>query len=1049
VISQTPLLADLRVSFFNFIKTAGIEGYYDYVYSDDRGIPTIGAGYALITANSQGIWSVRPNVESILTEAGLALTKVQWDSLATKLSAAADALNEVEGASNPFPTPPSNILGWTITEAIGQNLASGGVTQAMAALTTWLNSNPTQPQLANSYTTNSYEYFSLLSLAYNSYMGKHRDGTYGSPHLWGALAASNRAAAWYEIRYDTPRTQLRHYAESAIFGLYNPAPNAADAVQIYQMYSQHALSMLAYDKKYQRARLYANDALRLNSDLNPAPNYVVTALSLGDSLKQADGLVLNSLASTDSWLGSASQLSSFASDQNIFVASPQESIISARVLDSGIGASNANNIIFGAESGDSLLGGRGNDIIVAGGGNEYLFAGSGHDALIAGQGMPSSLMGAMGSDTLCGGPGYDEFDILSTGAPSDTTIIAFDDDQKGIIRIATSTEGMVDPGTRNGYEIESSKTGIPGLHNTWVGPDNELESYDPASRTFTILYQQARIEIVDFNIVAATSGQGFLGIYLEAEASLVVGGAGATPPVNSEIAQARTIGSNFETQNSATENFAAGSTSFYTFEIDRPYTTDETLVVTLSGASPEDFCGLFANEDILLTSNGTFSVTLSAGQTQVSFGIVDVSRQDGSSDIASGASLQLSASIADPDQAKSSNSHVSTETLTLHYIPTTQVIASPGKPPVYSTTVTNATYDSDPNVQAYVVTLQGGLGANLQGVGANDIFSLGKATNTSVTGASGGADTLFGGNGDNSYTFAKSNDLLYLSGTNTTVSGGAHDTVYGLSGNVIFSGNQGTDLIFAGAGNNQIFGDKKVDIATALQDQDTLQASGQKGDLIATLDGDSTIVGSLGNDLIFAGAGHDVIVLGPGNDTFLGGEEVTDGFANWSASGSGPNDATINYSGAHANDGVYTGSYAQPYNGNIGVSGGPVGAGNDTIYAGNGNDDLQLGNGNNFVQLGSGRDNVYGGMGNDTIIAGSGDDYIHGGGGTTYLQGGAGHDTLAGGDGNNVILGGSGDSTLIAAAGPTSSYAGASLEQNYVDGGRATTRSTARRAQTR
>jgi hypothetical protein len=68
VISQTPLLADLRVSFFNFIKTAGIEGYYDYVYSDDRGIPTIGTFSVTLSAGqtqvSFGIVDVRARMEA-------------------------------------------------------------------------------------------------------------------------------------------------------------------------------------------------------------------------------------------------------------------------------------------------------------------------------------------------------------------------------------------------------------------------------------------------------------------------------------------------------------------------------------------------------------------------------------------------------------------------------------------------------------------------------------------------------------------------------------------------------------------------------------------------------------------------------------------------------------------------------------------------------------------------------------------------------------------------------------------------------------------------
>jgi len=38
---------------FQFLRQRGVEDYYNYVYLDGKGIPTTGAGYALVT--DQGI----------------------------------------------------------------------------------------------------------------------------------------------------------------------------------------------------------------------------------------------------------------------------------------------------------------------------------------------------------------------------------------------------------------------------------------------------------------------------------------------------------------------------------------------------------------------------------------------------------------------------------------------------------------------------------------------------------------------------------------------------------------------------------------------------------------------------------------------------------------------------------------------------------------------------------------------------------------------------------------------------------------------------------
>ncbi|HWM71979.1 MAG TPA: hypothetical protein VNO35_35790, partial [Steroidobacteraceae bacterium] len=210
---------------------------------------------------------------------------------------------------------------------------------------------------------------------------------------------------------------------------------------------------------------------------------------------------------------------------------------------------------------------------------------------------------------------------------------------------------------------------------------------------------------------------------------------------------------------------------------------------------------------------------------------------------------------------------------------------------------------------------------------------------------------------------------------------------------------------------------------------------------VAVGDGNNTIVGSNGNDLIvtddsFAnGTGsNDLITLGGGKDTYWGGLAMVEATGDWY------NDGQIDISKTGSLPPDYTNPYPQPYNGfqyEFIETGEvfPAGAANVTILGGTGDYLLALPNGNNFVEMGSGNSWVDAGMGNNTIIAGSGSDTILGGGGTTYIYGGSGADSIWGGDGSNTIIGGSGNSTITSASWPDENDPLESFQQNYVTGG--------------
>jgi len=76
--------------------------------------------------------------------------------------------------------------------------------------------------------------------------------------------------------------------------------------------------------------------------------------------------------------------------------------------------------------------------------------------------------------------------------------------------------------------------------------------------------------------------------------------------------------------------------------------------------------------------------------------------------------------------------------------------------------------------------------------------------------------------------------------------------------------------------------------------------------------------------------------------------------------------------------------------------------GNDTICTGPGNDETSGGGGNDWVDAGDGRNSVEGNSGDDSITTGSGNDELEGNGGNDTLTGGAGADKFLGGDGTDT-----------------------------------------------
>ena len=319
----------------------------------------------------------------------------------------------------------------------------------------------------------------------------------------------------------------------------------------------------------------------------------------------------------------------------------------------------------------------------------------------------------------------------------------------------------------------------------------------------------------------------------------------------------------------------------------------------------------------------------------------------------------------------------------------------------------------------------------------NDVLLGG--TGNDVINAGGGSNVLIGMGGNDTINGGTGNDVIVsgsifpgdniLSNTFVVYQGSAPGTGmyqnYGGNGNDVINGGGGQDVVIAGNGNNQIYADKQITFAAALDQQAAATASGKKGDLIAVGDGNNTIVGGTGNDAIFTGTGNNTLVCGPGSVTVIGGVETNSAALNWSVS----NGIFLSVGSTNAPFTAPT-----PYNGSL-FTGAPVGMGNDSIFGGTGNSSYWLSNGNNWLDAGGGNDYIQAGVGTNTIYGGIGNDTIFGGGGNNYIDLESGSDTVVLNGGNQTVFGGSGDS-YIASGDNGSNWAKSDASStNYIEGG--------------
>lgn len=257
--------------------------------------------------------------------------------------------------------------------------------------------------------------------------------------------------------------------------------------------------------------------------------------------------------------------------------------------------------------------------------------------------------------------------------------------------------------------------------------------------------------------------------------------------------------------------------------------------------------------------------------------------------------------------------------------------------------------------------------------------------------ATGFANVIFGGSGDD-FVLARS----------------GNDTIYGEAGDDRLEGGNGDDKLHGGSGADELNGGNGYDTATysaassgvladmANPNQNSGDASGDKYVSIEHLTGSSFddelgasilgtyLYGGLGNDTLNGNDGDDTLEGSDGADALNGGAGID--FASYANSTTG---LSVDLSNSGRNSREALGDTHTSIENLIGSK-----HADDLRGTGSANE-IHGGKGDDFILARSGNDVVYGGAGNDRLEGGNGDDTLEGGNGADVLNGGSGKDSAA------------------------------------------------------
>lgn len=313
-------------------------------------------------------------------------------------------------------------------------------------------------------------------------------------------------------------------------------------------------------------------------------------------------------------------------------------------------------------------------------------------------------------------------------------------------------------------------------------------------------------------------------------------------------------------------------------------------------------------------------------------------------------------------------------------------------------------------------TIDGGAGADeMRGLKGADTYLVDNVGDRVVEAAGGGKDTV---KASVSYTLANNVENLVLTGT-AGLSGTGNalaNKLTGNAGNNLLDGLGGADTMVGGKGDDSYRVDNAGDVVTekAGQGTDTVVTSvdytlGAGVENLGMSSNGTAGIKGYGNELANSMSdwiGSDLLSGLDGNDTLNGGTVLSPGASDTLDGGNG--DDVLNagrYS--YSSDVLYGGE------GNDKLT---VQAGANSLYGGGGDDLLLAGNGgmyhgpSDYLDGGAGNDTLQGG---GSLSGGDGDDLMTTNVFTGYAQGGQGNDTITGSGGsgysNLSVEGGAGD----------------------------------------
>ena len=782
-----------------------------------------------------------------------------------------------------------------------------------------------------------------------------------------ALAAGNRAEAWYELRYGwkestdpNPKTNpnngwaKRAYFVSAMFGLYDdPANQTAtpdEAKLTFEMLTKHREEILRKENFYgdrpdgtlnTNSRIVAartdnaatllaagsNDPHSLLDSLAPAKTAFITWLN---TLLPADATPLVAA----NWNAAALYYNGSTTPGSIGRLDATGDDGKANGLDE--------NLMVGNSGADIIIAGKGDDVLVGMAGSDVLEGDDGVDQLFGGADN-DTLKGGAGDDVLYGGEGDDVY-IWNTGDGNDTIV-----DTEGNNRIIINGVNYIFGGGTMTKESGS---------NLWK---------DPTGNVILTHNSPWRMELADGSVIQL--GEGFnpanWGINL------------VDKPVIAQTLKgdqrAKLIGT--ETQTGVTPNKPNYGTYAWA---ETTWAADGTLTNGVAQADFSDVLRGGTGNDKIFGYGGNDAIDAGAGNDEIDGGAGDdligggagsdrIWGGDGNDFINSSATLNvIQRRKANDTWSPPSGQQIITQGARWGIY---QEIRNGAEVTVWSGS------NSPQGTEADVVDagagndrvvasgggdrVQGGLGDDqLDGMGGNDVLEGGAGKDTlsgdgiaksgymnSLAGAQHGADFIDGGAGD---------DKLYGQGSN--------------------------DQVYGGAGDDQMYGDDPVKTG----DADYLDVAFHGNDYLDGEDGDDYMEGGGKDDILYGGAGKDNM---------------------WGDT------SAANVTTADANAALWGNDYLDGEDGDDDL----IGGGKDDILYGGAGDDLLIGDdelglvpaefqGDDYLDGGDGNDQLMGGGGDDTLLGGAGNDYLDGGTGADYMEGGAGDDTYVVDDEGDVIV---------------------------------------------